>query len=819
MCIITPYIGTRAVVYKEVFALLPDGHPHRAQLRISILTSEAALARTGIRADDTVVDSGASMPISLLDRRQLARRLNYLEGLQGDRRADRLVEIGTLGWLEFQKAPSRTLLRETVDTLRQAQNEIAPSHPSRFTVLRTLGDALRASFRMTFQDLPSLSGAISAYEEAIQVCPAGNDARPVTMSDLAALLDDRSLLVGDPDSLRAAVDLHRQAISMLPRGHEARVECVISFLASLDHLFERTRDVDAGEEAVVLYEQTLANGEMTDAQRVQLTAHFGLAKINRFLYTADTTNIDEAIRLQREALATMDRTQAGQAQLERPAIVTNLAIALHMRFEQTDDLRALDESVRLHADSLERMPLADPHRSRALMSLANALQERGRRVDDLSSVRKALDYYAQAALLRPRGHSGRAFLLMNRSGAVAWVAKKTGSLVEMSEALSAALEALSLQPPESPQEPAIRGNISRMLMQTYLQIGFLPFLAKAILGFRQVIDLTPRSDPQRKLYLVDLATALIAAFEKFKTPFLLDESAALVDELEASTPVDHPIMLEVYEARARLCTTAGTRYWQPSNAIRTLTRSLAMTEVNLVERVNRTVVGLLLLDRELAVAASDTLGSEGNGLLLDLYKETIKLVPRYVASLGDDARQQLRELQQIRALGAQAAVFTLAQNRPKIALHLVSGLTSVCAGLISSLAGDGPLSVLEQCRSAPEHVAGWSAAAHARRAALAFPSTGSGPAIRFASSLAQKQTERPDFATTLAAERAAGETGWRGSAATRLRPLPAYAHICHLGVRGRRYRHRCPHSRSEAVRSPGGARRRQLHAHPPPCHR
>jgi hypothetical protein len=122
----------------------------------------------------------------------------------------------------------------------------------------------------------------------------------------------------------------------------------------------------------------------------------------RFNDTGDQNDIDESIRLHRESiqLQPSDKVQVSAS--------NSLANAILSRFEQWRDPQDMVEIIQIYRASLARCPAPNPDHGSCLNRLANALWTSFRHGDDIRHLEEAIYLHREAiAAYSPLTHKSR----------------------------------------------------------------------------------------------------------------------------------------------------------------------------------------------------------------------------------------------------------------------------------------------------------------------------------------------------------------------------------------------------------------------------
>ncbi|MGW6461890.1 hypothetical protein ACWF94_39170, partial [Streptomyces sp. NPDC055078] len=344
------------------------------------------------------------------------------------------------------------LLARTVPLAREAAAD--PAHRPVFA--EALVICLDELFQRT-EDAAVLRELVALDRERAASVPAGDPDAGVLLSDLGAGLRTLALLTGDPEGLAEAVGIGRRAVEACPSGHEHRALCLNGLCNSLHALFvQQDRLPGTLRESVVYGRQAVAAAPDGHPDRSSCLSGLGIALRTLFEETRELDALHEAVRVSREAV---DRAGPDDARLAR--YLGNLSAVDQELFKRTGDRRAILEAVTASRTAVELSPAGTSQRADRLSDLGNALhilsqgtpaasagdEPAGGKPVPRSAVaatlREAVQVAREAVTAGPREDAQRGGRLSNLSVAARALFEFTGDPAALEEAVRAARDGVA----------------------------------------------------------------------------------------------------------------------------------------------------------------------------------------------------------------------------------------------------------------------------------------------------------------------------------------------------------------------------------------
>lgn len=156
-----------------------------------------------------------------------------------------------------------------------------------------------------------------------------------------------------------------------------------------------------------------------------------------------------------------------------------------MRYDQTDNLTDLTESVAYDREALSLRPVGQPDRGLTLANLSVVLDSRYRQTGDLADLADSIVYGREALSCGPNGHVGRGLTLSNLSAALEARYRQTADLTGLTESIEYGREALSLCPIGRLDRGLTLSNLSVALNSRYNRTGDIADITESITSLKE----------------------------------------------------------------------------------------------------------------------------------------------------------------------------------------------------------------------------------------------------------------------------------------------------------------------------------------------
>ncbi len=375
---------------------------------------------------------------------------------------------------------------------------------------------------------------------------------------------DELLHEGDPDELRARFVLgwfHWYRFLALPQGHDENDSLLAlhmltaCFIAGADglpepllptlakHAVPRAHSLlqqalDSGEpglasETVELWTRIVDVTPSDDPDKPARMSNLAMALQIRFERIGSRSDLDAAIAA---ATAALD-TAAPDAPL-RASMESNLGVSLHDRFLDTGAEADLEAAVSATQAALELTPISDLARPARLANLSNVLGTRFERLGawgDLSTSIEASRKAAEADPTRPRYWSSVAKGLL-------WRYERTEAQADLDAAVAAIQAAVKAAPEGHPDHIPMMSRLGIVLACRFDRVGALADLDAAITASESAAQLLT-NQIDRAGATLNLASMLLKRFERTGYEADFDEVIRAGRAAVEALPTDHPALL------------------------------------------------------------------------------------------------------------------------------------------------------------------------------------------------------------------------------------------------------------------------------------
>ncbi|MGH3374889.1 MAG: CHAT domain-containing protein [Actinoallomurus sp.] len=260
-----------------------------------------------------------------------------------------------------------------------------------------------------------------------------------------------------------------------------------------------------------------------------------LARLEHAISADDDTPVSVTTPLLRRVLAATPPGHPGLA-----ARLSNLGLALRVRFERTGALPDLEEAVDFGREAVAATPPGSPNTALYLDNLGRALQTRFGTKGTPADLEGAVDVSRRAVAATPTGHRSRALHLNNLGLSLRVRFERTGALPDLEEAIGAGREAVAATPPGRPDVAAYVNALGLALQARFQRTGALTDLEEAIDLGRRTVAATATGHRRRALYLNNLGLSLRVRFERTGALPDLEEAVDAGREAVAATPAGAP---------------------------------------------------------------------------------------------------------------------------------------------------------------------------------------------------------------------------------------------------------------------------------------
>jgi tetratricopeptide (TPR) repeat protein len=320
----------------------------------------------------------------------------------------------------------------------------------------------------------------------------------------------------------------------------------------------------------------------------------------------------------------------------------------------------LDKVIKLREDAIMPLPPSHPDRPSFLSNLAIAVHTRFQQLGDLSDLNKVIKLYDDALMLQPPDHPNRPSCLYNFAGVIHTRFEQSGDLSDLNMSIKLHEEVLALQPPGHPSQASYLNNLANALLSRFKKLGNLPDLDKAIKHHEEALTLRPTGHPDHSCSLHNLANAVKSRFDFLKQSNDLDRVLSLTSDALQCSPDT---------LRVRILTQRGDAFISRSKTLRDI--DLAIAEYSCGAQFafgnlsDRFTCCMEWVKWSTHIAREKTWQDAAAA-----YEVAIGLLPN-LFWLGLDSASRLRALRRASVLGCDAATWFLDHGEPSRAVELL----------------------------------------------------------------------------------------------------------------------------------------------------
>ncbi len=314
--------------------------------------------------------------------------------------------------------------------------------------------------------------------------------------------------------------------------------------------------------AVELFRRLLDHTTPADSEYPGHLSNLALALHSRFDCGGDPADLDAAIDLNHQAVTIMP---PGHPLRATP--LGNLQVALRDRADATADLTDLETAIRVGREALRLTAPDDPVWVARLSVLAADLRTRYLWRGDPSDLGTAIGALHDALHRTARDDTERrAALLSDLALAMRDRFEHAGAKVDLAMAIDHARRAVMLTPTDSPHLPWAKAVLSLVLQTRHGRGGGLGDLEAAVQLGRQAVVACPPGSPRRNRCVQVLAFALSTLYSSALDRDVLDEAIGLIRDALADAAPCSTQRTELLSNLANLLgTRAGTSGGQPAD--------------------------------------------------------------------------------------------------------------------------------------------------------------------------------------------------------------------------------------------------------------
>ncbi|KAJ7616002.1 CHAT domain-containing protein [Roridomyces roridus] len=393
-------------------------------------------------------------------------------------------------------------LQEARKLFQEAVDMTPTGHPDRGHTLNCLGAVFLAQFGIS-GDTSNIEESVRLHRKALAHYSPHDPDRSTILNDLADALYARYYQTNNPRDINESVDLHRECLSYFPAPHTSRAGRLHNLAVSLQFRYETcsgNHETDL-QEAIELHREALILHAVPHPDRHKSLRNLADVLKVRFEYSMDQKDIDESIRLHRESLQLVPSDSDS----------LRLASAILMRFKQWKDPQDLAEALQISRDSLARCPPVVPGRGQYFNHLGVVLCISFSHTNDIRELEESIKWHREAVQAFPLPHSSHSNALNDLAAALRlrFLHDKVKNWEDIWEVIELHRVNLGLRPHSHPSHSTTLTNLANAFYDVH---GDLEDIQEAILLHNEVLELHPAPYADRALYLGNLAACLHSAY-------------------------------------------------------------------------------------------------------------------------------------------------------------------------------------------------------------------------------------------------------------------------------------------------------------------
>ncbi|WP_371675656.1 CHAT domain-containing protein [Streptomyces sp. NBC_01276] len=299
-----------------------------------------------------------------------------------------------------------------------------------------------------------------------------------------------------------------------------------------------TGDPAVQEEGLGLAERIVRALPEGHRARPALLSNLGVALLMRFTHTLAIADLDRSVESGRAAVrAVLDQDP------ERPMYMTNLGLSLRMRFERSGAQADLDEAVEVFRAAVRATPDGARERVNRLYQLALALGGRFERTAALGDLEEEAELLRTVIRTAPADDPVRAKYRSVLGGVLQLRFARTGSMEDLDEAVLQARAAVRAAPADLGDRAQGLSGLGFILFARFEHTGAPEDLDESVESARAAVRIAPEHYPavDRALLRYGLGAALLRRFAGMQAPEDLDEAVETLRSALRDTPDDYPL--------------------------------------------------------------------------------------------------------------------------------------------------------------------------------------------------------------------------------------------------------------------------------------
>ncbi|PPQ93563.1 hypothetical protein CVT25_005555 [Psilocybe cyanescens] len=400
-------------------------------------------------------------------------------------------------------------LDQSIALNQWVRDHCSPTDSDQLFYLDNLATGLQIRFIQTKQ-IEDLNEEIKVCRDILELDTVPLAIRHLFLRQLARALESRFETNRERIDLDEAISLYRKCVERISSDpSHADLPLSLRRLASaLGHLYEETSHENNLDEAILLLRRTLELHDSTTGQCDSLHNLAYMLKI-RFGHSGQPQDLEESIKLHRQTL-----DFASEHGLSRSSMrINNLANAILVQFAQTDQESDLTEAILMFKEAwrLESEVSGPPRESDYMVAnnLAIALMYRFELTGQQDDLDESILLHRRNLERLPAKHPRRHDHLANLANSLCTLVKRTGHRGALDEAISIYRQAFELFPTLHPTRSQFLNNLGQALSMRFKQTGQQSDHEEALALHKEALKLQHGSHPSRAQSLNLLANTLV----------------------------------------------------------------------------------------------------------------------------------------------------------------------------------------------------------------------------------------------------------------------------------------------------------------------
>ncbi|KAK7464855.1 hypothetical protein VKT23_006059 [Stygiomarasmius scandens] len=582
-------INTAVDFQKQAVDLIPSGDPQKP----GMLSSLATTLFTRFQYHGEASDNEHAI--------QMFQQVLDITSQSDPVRGNVINNLAAAFQMNFEQSGDESDLSKSISLLQQGV-AVTEHLGQKRKMLNTLGVALHSRFDH-FCNEDDMRNAILYLEQALDLTPANNLARPSMLANLGSALQEWFEYTLESSNIDNAIHYLSQAVELAPDSHANKVLIFTNLGCAFSSRFQYFGQNKDHENAIVYLQRALdfdSDGYLTKSERLINLAYAAFAE---FVSSGNKESIDQAILMQRQALDSaeddlhkvdalvclgialkkkfehfysIDDIETAILTLQQAVDLTPeshalkaarlivLGKALQLRFQWLDDPSDIDRAVCVQSQALDLIPNSHPNRVYQLITLADFFKLKFEQLGfhDAEDIKKAVQILEDAIDVTPEGHIQKAFWSSNLGDAICTLFDQVShDNNDIEKAISILHKAFDYVYTDQNKDEiaAMYSNLGRAY-----QIRFDNFCSKnmladiniALSAFQDAVDLTSEDNSRKANRLIDLAYAFKCRFDILNEAIDLEKASAAYQEV-IHLPVSIPhVSFQAAERWAEMCTRA-----------------------------------------------------------------------------------------------------------------------------------------------------------------------------------------------------------------------------------------------------------------------